>query len=322
MLIVTGGAGFIGSAVVWKLNQIGLDDNLVVDHQGSSDKWKNLVNRRWLDYVHKADFIDRLEKGEFQDITAIVHMGACSSTTERDADFLMENNFHYTLRLARYALSKGIRFVNASSAATYGDGSAGFSDDTARLTDLKPMNMYGYSKHLFDLWSIRSGALDRLVSLKFFNVFGPNEYHKQDMCSMVYKGYGQIRSTDRIRLFKSYQPSYADGGQRRDFVYVKDCVEVIAWLLDHAGVHGIFNLGTGVDRSWNDLAASLFQATKLPVRIDYIDMPEDLRDRYQYFTRAGMARLAATGCPCRFTSLEDAVSDYVVNYLEAADPYL
>jgi ADP-L-glycero-D-manno-heptose 6-epimerase len=322
MIIVTGGAGFIGSAVLWKLNNQGMDDILVVDNLGESDKWKNLVNRNYFDYIHKTEFLKRLERGDFHPVEAILHMGACSSTTERNADFLMDNNFHYTVRLAEHCLQKDIRFINASSAATYGSGAAGFSDDIKRLHGLKPLNMYGYSKHLFDVWALRSNALSRLASLKFFNVFGPNEYHKGDMCSMAFKGFFQIRQTDRIRLLKSYSPEYPDGGQRRDFVYVKDCVDVIEWLINHPAVNGIFNVGSGSDHSWNDLAAALFQAMGIPAAVEYIDMPETLKDSYQYFTKAPMDKLREAGCPLEPTPLEDAVHDYVVNYLQAEDPYL
>ncbi len=322
MIIVTGGAGFIGSAVLWKLNTQGIDDILVVDNLGESDKWKNLVNRSYLDYIHKTEFLDRLEKGDFRPVAAIIHMGACSSTTEKNADFLMNNNFHYTVRLAEYCLQKEIRFINASSAATYGNGASGFSDDIDRLHGLQPLNMYGYSKHLFDLWALRSSALNHLASLKFFNVFGPNEYHKKDMCSMAYKGFFQIRQTDHIRLFKSYHPEYPDGDQRRDFVYVKDCVDVIGWLMENPAVNGIFNVGSGQDHSWNDLAGALFQAMEIPVAVEYIEMPETLKNRYQYYTKARMDKLQAAGCPLQSTTLEDAVYDYVVNYLQKEDPYL
>lgn len=322
MYIVTGGAGFIGSAILWKLNNEGIDDILVVDDLGESDKWKNLVNRRYTDYVHKSTFLAMLAGNRFDNIDAIIHMGACSSTTERDADFLMENNFHYSTALAEYALQNHIRMINASSAATYGDGSFGFSDSLETMFKLKPMNMYGYSKHLFDLWAQRKGALNDIASLKFFNVFGPNEYHKDDMCSMVFRGFNQIRETGRLRLFKSYRPEYEDGGQRRDFVYVKDCVEAVWWLLEHSDANGVFNLGTGTDRSWNALAAALFKAMGQENHIEYIDMPDGLRDRYQYYTQAEMAKLAHAGCPITFTSLEDAVTDYIQHYLQGEDPYL
>ena len=322
MYIVTGGAGFIGSAILWKLNTQGIDDILVVDDLGQSDKWKNLVNRRYSDYLHKSKFISLLAGNTLGPIDAIIHMGACSSTTERDADFLMENNFHYSTALAEYALQNNIRLINASSAATYGDGSAGFSDSREDMLKLKPLNMYGYSKQLFDLWALRQGALNDIASLKFFNVFGPNEYHKDDMCSMVYRGFNQIRETGCLRLFKSYRPAYQDGGQRRDFVYVKDCVDVVWWLIEHPEANGVFNLGTGTDRSWNDLAAALFSAMGLELNIEYIPMPDPLQDRYQYYTRAEMQKLTQAGCPAAFTSLEAAVGDYVQNYLLMEDVYL
>ncbi len=322
MHIVTGGAGFIGSAVVWKLNQQGIDDILIVDHLGPSDKWKNLVNRRYADYMHKDMFIKKVAGGGFDQAAAIIHMGACSATTERDADYLMSNNFHYTRTLAQYSLSRDIRFINASSAATYGDGSGGFFDSSDALKTLVPLNMYGYSKHLFDLWAQRQQALGRLVSLKFFNVFGPNEYHKEDMCSVVYKSFFQVRDTGKIRLFKSYRDDYPDGGQMRDFVYVKNCVDIIWWLLEHPAVNGIFNVGHGRARTWNDLARAVFAAMSREPEIEYIEMPTALRDRYQYYTQAEMAALAAAGCPVKMTSLEDAVADYVANYLQRNDAYL
>jgi ADP-L-glycero-D-manno-heptose 6-epimerase len=322
MYIVTGGAGFIGSAVIWKLNSIGVENILVVDNLAESEKWKNLVNRRYTDYIHKSDFLEFLAKGKFNKIDALIHMGACSSTTEKNADFLMENNFHYSVSLAEFGIKKGVRFINASSAATYGDGSAGFSDSLETMKNLKPLNMYGYSKHLFDMWALRSNCLDRLASLKFFNVFGPNEYHKGNMCSLVYKGFMQARETGCIRLFKSYRKDYADGDQRRDFVYIKDCVDLIWWLVENPSVNGVFNVGTGHERSWNDLAKAVFSAMKVPVKIEYIDMPGQLRDRYQYFTKANVEKLSSSGWPARFTSLEEAVNDYVVNYLQQEDIYL
>jgi ADP-L-glycero-D-manno-heptose 6-epimerase len=316
MVIVTGGAGFIGSAVVWKLNQMGVDRILVVDNLKRSEKWRNLVNRRYWDYVHKSALPGLLDSNALGRIEAIVHMGACSSTTETDADFLMENNFHYSRELARYALARGLRFINASSAATYGDGAEGFSDDHRGLDRLKPLNMYGYSKHLFDCWASRESVLDRLVSLKFFNVFGPNEYHKGDMCSVIFKAFAQVREAGRIRLFKSYRPEVADGAQRRDFVYVKDCAELVWWFLQCPSVSGVFNVGTGRSRSWNALARSVFLAMHQPPAIDYVDMPPDLRPRYQYFTQADMRKLSALDCPVRFTELETAVGDYIGGYLQ------
>lgn len=323
MHIVTGGAGFIGSAMIWKLNRMGVDDILVVDNLATSEKWKNLVNLRYADYMHRDEFAARIAAGgDPFGVTAVVHMGACSSTTERDADFLMRNNTGYTKAVCRYALSCGARFVNASSAATYGGGEFGFSDDHAGISRLKPLNMYGYSKQLFDLWALRTGVLDKIASVKFFNVFGPNEYHKGDMKSVICKAFKQIGETGVMRLFRSHRPDYADGGQMRDFVYVKNCVDVLWWLLEHPAAGGVINIGTGIARTWNDLAAAVFAAMGREPNIEYVDMPEVIRDKYQYLTRADMGKLRALGCDIPFSSLEDAVRDYVTNYLAKDDPYL
>lgn len=323
MIVVTGGAGFIGSAFVAKLNDEGHDAVIIVDELGSSEKWKNLVRRRYADYLHKDAFLEMVIGNRVPFLVeAVVHMGACSSTTEQDADYLMENNFHYSCVLADWALEHGVRFVYASSAATYGDGSRGFSDDDRQTRELQPINMYGYSKQLFDLRVLRERLQDRVAGIKFFNVFGPNEYHKGDMTSVVFKAVHQIRETGKVRLFKSYKPEYGDGGQKRDFVYVKDCVEILWWLLKHREVNGIFNLGTGQARTWNDLIRAVFVALGRPVGIDYIEMPEALRGQYQYFTEARMDKLRAAGCPVRFRPLEDTVGDYVKNHLLNADPYL
>ena len=321
-IIVTGGAGFIGSAFVWKLNCEGIDDILVVDSLGNGEKWKNLVGLRYSDYLHKSIFLRKITSDSlFFEPEAIVHMGACSSTTERDADYLMENNYRYTRILAEWAVQRGIRFLYASSAATYGNGEAGFSDE-ADPSALRPLNIYGYSKQVFDLYARRGGLLDRIVGLKFFNVFGPNEYHKGDMASVVFKAFHQIAETGRVRLFESCRQDYADGGQMRDFVYVKDCVRVMWWLLIHPEVFGLFNLGTGKARSWNDLAEALFVALGLPPQVEYIPMPEHLRANYQYFTRSDNAQLQQAGCPLEFGSLEESVRDYTVNYLKAPVPFL
>ena len=318
------GAGFIGSAFIWKLNSEGIDDILVVDNLGESEKWKNLVNLRYTDYIHKEDFRHVLDEDMLsaENIEAVIHLGACSSTTERDADYLMENNFHYTCDLAQWAVSHDIRFIYASSAATYGNGSLGFDDDLGGIERLRPINMYGYSKQLFDLWAIKKGLIDRMVGVKFFNVFGPNEYHKEDMTSVVFKSFHQIQDTGRVRLFKSHHPDYADGGQKRDFVYVKDCVDVLWEFVRQQEVTGIFNLGTGRARTWNDLVNAVFAAMNLPPHIDYIDMPESLRGQYQYFTEARMEKLRTTGVETNFSSLEDTVADYVKNHLQAEVPYL
>jgi len=323
MIVVTGGAGFIGSVFVGKLNEEGIDDIVVVDELGTSEKWKNLVKRRYVDYIHKGVFLGMLDADRVPfPVEAIVHLGACSSTTERDADYLVENNFHCTCLLVEWALTRGIRFIYASSAATYGDGVQGFSDADETTFGLRPINMYGYSKQLFDLKVLRDGMADRVAGVKFFNVFGPNEYHKGDMSSVIFKAFHQIRETGRVRLFKSYRPEYPDGGQMRDFVYVKDCVEVLWWLLNHKEANGIFNLGTGTARTWNDLIRAVFVAMGLPLRIDYIEMPEAIRGQYQYFTEAKMEKLRAAGCPAAFAPLEESAADYVKNHLLQADPYL
>ncbi len=323
MIVVTGGAGFIGSAFVWKLNSEGIEDIVVVDRLGTSDKWKNLVNRRFVEYIHKDDFLKMVYADQVPfTVRAVVHMGACSSTTEKDADYLWTNNYLYSCRLADWAIRNGIRFLYASSAATYGDGSLGFSDDDETTVLLRPINMYGYSKQVFDLWALKRGADRHMAGLKFFNVFGPNEYHKGDMTSVVFKAFHQIRATGKVRLFKSYRPEYPDGGQMRDFVYVKDCAEAMWWLLNHREANGIFNLGSGKARTWNDLMAAVFRAMDRPPAIDYIDMPPGLNEQYQYFTEAKTDRLAGTGCPVPSTSLEDAVQDYVANHLAQRDPHL
>jgi len=323
MIIVTGGAGFIGSAFVWKLNQEGIDDILIVDRLGKTDKWKNLVNLRFVNYMHKDDFLELIYNDTVNfEVEAIIHMGACSSTTERNADYLWKNNNVYTGYLAEWAIERSIRFIYASSAATYGDGSLGFSDDHDKIKALKPINMYGYSKQVFDLRVLRHSWEDKIAGIKFFNVFGPNEYHKEDMTSMIFKAFNQINETGEVKLFKSYLPKYPDGGQLRDFVYVKDCIDVMWWLFKNPDVNGIFNLGTGKARTWNDLIKAVFSAMKKTTNIEYIEMPEALRNQYQYFTEAKMDKFKAAGCPVAFSLLEDSVRDYVVNYLQQPDPYL
>jgi ADP-L-glycero-D-manno-heptose 6-epimerase len=329
----------IGSALVWELNNLGFDEILVVDNLASTEKWKNLLKRRYLAYMHKDFFLqclkeDRLEEALEEEgalgrspgkITGIAHLGACSSTTEKDADFLMRNNVEYSKIICAYALARNIRFIQASSAATYGDGSRGFDDDPEALDSLRPLNMYGYSKHLFDLWARRTGRLEHLACVKFFNVYGPNEYHKGEMRSLAQKAVEQIEERGSMGLFRSRRRDYADGGQLRDFVYVKDCARILAVLLRSPGLNGLFNLGSGRARSWNDLAAAVFAALGREKKIEYIDMPEALRDKYQYFTQAHTERLERAlagrgGFAPR--SLEEGVSDYVRNYLTAEDRYL
>jgi len=323
MIIVTGGAGFIGSAVVWRLNQLGREDILIVDHLGSGHKWKNLDPLMFRDYLEKDEFLalialDRrtiLSGFGRNGIDAVIHLGACSSTTEQDASYLVKNNFEYTKQLAQFAVQNGIRFIYASSAATYGDGANGFSDDIGKLNELRPLNMYGYSKQLFDVWAKANGLLDRIVGLKYFNVFGPNEYHKAEMRSLVVKAYEQILSTGKMRLFKSYRDDFADGEQRRDFLFVKDAVEMTLHFLDNRNANGLFNIGSGEANTWNRLAAAIFSALGRPERIEYIDMPETIREKYQYYTCADITNMRRAGYGKPITRLEDAAKEYVQDYL-------
>lgn len=316
MIIVTGGAGFIGSAIVWRLNELGTDKIIIVDELGTDEKWKNLVGLKFEEFVHKQDFIDHIrnEKILFK-IDAILHLGANSSTTEKDADHLMTNNYRYTENLARFCLKNDVRFIYASSAATYGDGANGFDDDEKKLETLRPLNMYGYSKQLFDLWAKRHGAFNKIVGLKYFNVYGPNEYHKGDMRSVVHKAFEQIRETGKVRLFKSRKPEFKDGEQMRDFVYIKDAVDMTLYFLNKKDKNGLFNVGAGKARTWNDLVTALFKALDKEVSIEYIDLPDTIADKYQYFTEANLDKIKGTGYNSPVTSLEDGVTDYVKNYL-------
>ncbi len=316
MYIVTGGAGLIGSAVVWKLNQRGAQDILVVDHLGVSDKWRNLVPLRFSDYMEKDDFRRKILSGEFNGcrIDAVFHLGACSSTTQQDASYLIGNNFQYTKDLAAFAAARGISFVYASSCATYGDGSCGYRDDENDLERLRPLNMYGYSKHLFDLWAKRQGLLSRLTGCKFSNIYGPNELHKGEMRSVALRCFEQITSAGRVQLFRSYRSEYGDGEQMRDFLYVKDAADMMLFLYDMKAT-GLYNIGSGRAETWNKLAAAAFNALGLPTDIQYIDMPEPLRVRYQYYTKTDMTKLRALGYDREPTPLNEAVADYIHNYL-------
>jgi ADP-L-glycero-D-manno-heptose 6-epimerase len=314
-VLVTGGAGFIGSALVWALNRRGCEDIVVCDRLGTDEKWRNLTPLRFAEFVEADDLRLRLQSGALKNFDLILHMGACSSTTERDAGFLFRNNFEFTKDLAEWALAKSVRFVYASSAATYGDGSAGMEDDDSQLDKLRPLNMYGYSKYLFDLHASRAGFLKKIVGLKYFNVFGPNEDHKADMRSLVHKSFAQVQNENVIRLFKSYRKDFKDGEQKRDFLYVKDAVAMTLHLAATKKVGGLFNIGSGEARTWIDLANSVFAALGKKPKIEFIEMPEIIRDKYQYFTQADISRLRATDYKEKITSLEGAVKDYVQNYL-------
>jgi ADP-L-glycero-D-manno-heptose 6-epimerase len=315
-IIVTGGAGFIGANIVQELNARGCDDVIIVDQLRDADKWRNLVGLRFEDYVDKNDFRDAVLVDDMPwQLDAVIHMGACSATTETDADYLADNNYRYTRDLCEWCVKYGVRFVYASSAATYGDGGLGYLDDDAATPLLQPLNMYGFSKHMFDLWALRNGIINQIVGLKYFNVYGPREDHKDDMRSVVHKAHGQIRETGKVGLFKSYRDDYPDGGQVRDFVYVKDAVDVTLHFLENRDAGGLFNCGTGEARTWNDLAKATFAAMDREPDIDYIEMPDHLRGKYQYHTQADPTKLRAAGYDKPFTSLEDGVADYVRTWL-------
>ena len=318
-IVVTGAAGFIGRNVVAELNARGYDNLLLVDKLGHDEKWRNLLGLNYEDILDPDEFLSSVEKGRIAELEALIHLGACSSTTERNADFLLQNNLHYTRALCDYCVREKIRFIYASSAATYGDGSHGYRDDLAELATLRPLNMYGYSKHMFDLWARKHKLFDRIVGLKYFNVFGPFEDHKGDMRSMVAKSYEQIQKTGKVELFKSYRPDYADGEQKRDFIYVKDAVAMTLHFLECRAGGGLFNCGTGQARSWKDLTMAVFAAMKMPPQIEFIEMPEILQGKYQYFTQAPMEKMQEAGYATPFTSLEAAVADYVTNYLQARE---
>lgn len=311
-IIVTGGAGFIGSAVVWRLNELGYEDILIADRLDDTDKWKNLVPLRFADYIDGYDLLETLD--DLKDVKTVFHLGACSSTTETDADHMIRNNYQYTQDLADWSVRNEIRFIYASSAATYGDGSAGMNDGTESLNRLRPLNVYGYSKHMFDQYAARAGMFDRIVGLKYFNVFGPNEDHKGDMRSLVSKAFGQISSTGKLQLFKSGNPDYADGEFGRDFVYVKDAVDMTLHFIE-SRASGLFNVGSGRMNTWNALADAIFKALDLPKNVEFVEMPEHLRDRYQYHTKADLTRIRNAGYAADTTELDAAVADYVRNYL-------
>lgn len=318
MIIVTGGAGFIGSCIVRTLNDMGIEDIIVVDNICQSDKWMNLRNKKYIAYINRADFLARLPEFTGK-VTHVIHMGACSATTERDFDFLYENNYKYTQTLWNFCVENDSSFIYASSAATYGDGSQGF-DDKKDITCLRPMNAYGYSKHLFDLWVnkqiISGGQTPRQhVGFKFFNVYGPNEYFKGSMASVIFHTFREVSKTGRKGLFKSYKDDYEDGKQQRDFVYVKDICAVVKFTIENPQINGLYNLGSGKARSFYDLAVATFRAMGKPINIDFIDMPENLRSKYQYYTEADMDKLREAGYYADFYDLEDGVKDYVQQYL-------
>lgn len=324
MILITGGAGFIGSVLAKQLNALGHTDLVIVDKLEDSIKWKNLRGIKYLDYIHA----DELFNGDYDDLIAqtdlIFHMGACSSTTEKNMDFLMKNNVAYSQALFRFAATKNIPFIYASSAATYGAGEFGYNDNHEGISQLMPLNPYGYSKQLVDEWILKEEAKpEHWFGLKFFNVYGPNEYHKEEMRSLVHKSFEQIKSSGKVKLFKSHRPEFKDGEQLRDFIYVKDVVGAMIELADpeKAEHSGIYNLGTGVARSFLDLTKATFKSMGIAPNIEFIDMPEALRGQYQYYTQAEVDKLMNVLPGFEFTSLEAGISDYVQNYLMKANPH-
>ena len=316
-ILITGGAGFIGSALVWELNRRGCENIVVCDRLSTDEKWKNLVPLKFADYIDGNDLLNAVQHspaklGRFDHV---LHLGACSATTERDADYLMRNNYEFTKQLCQWSLANQTRFVYASSAATYGDGAHGMNDQDPDIHKLRPLNMYGYSKHLFDLHAKREGWLPSIVGLKYFNVYGPNEDHKADMRSLVHKACGQILATGKVQLFKSHRPDYQHGEQMRDFLYVKDAIRMTLHLAETPSAGGLFNLGSGKAHTWIELATAIFTALGKEPVIEFIDMPEHLQSKYQYYTCADIAKLRASGFTQDITALTEAVRDYVQGYL-------
>lgn len=322
MIIVTGGAGFIGSVLVKALNDLGREDILIVDSFRAEEKWMNLRGLKYADFVEPQLFSSLL--GELRGVEGVFHMGACSATTEKDMDFLYRNNVVFSQDLYNYCSEFDIPFCYASSAATYGAGEHGYQDDHGVVRKLRPLNKYGYSKQFFDEWVLKQEyEPSRWFGVKFFNVYGPNEYHKGRMSSVVFQAFNQIKEHGQVKLFKSYKDGYKDGEQLRDFVYVKDVVSAMIELMttEHGGTNGLYNLGTGKARSFYDLVDSTFKALELETKVEFIEMPVDIRDQYQYFTEANMDKLYKALPDFKFHSLEEGITDYVQNYLNTSNKY-
>ncbi len=320
MKIITGGAGFIGSAICWRLNTLSIKDILIVDEDTKGTKQQNLAELDFVDFIDKDSFLKKVQTGAINyKVDTIYHMGACSSTTESNMDYLIENNVEYSKSIGKWCIKNNTKYIYASSAATYGNGSEGFDDDIETIPKLKPLNKYGLSKQMFDMWVIENKLNNKFVGLKYFNVFGPNEYHKGDMRSMVNKAFSQINETGKLKLFKSLQPDYKDGEQMRDFIYVKDAVEMTLFFdpFNETGKNetGIFNIGSGATATWLDAANAVFKALGKEPKIEFIDIPENIREQYQYYSKANINKLRGAGFENKITSLDDSIEDYVKKYL-------
>jgi ADP-L-glycero-D-manno-heptose 6-epimerase len=326
MIVITGGAGMIGSMIAWHLNtELGRDDLVIADRLNPPEQWQNLVHRRYANYLDKDELPSWLENTH-EKIEAVIHMGAISATVERDFNKLVQDNIRYSQQLWNWCAAHDVPFLYASSAATYGDGSKGYGDNEDNIDALRPLNGYGYSKQFFDQWALRQvkekkGAPPQWCGFKFFNVYGPNEYHKERMASVALHSFNQFRELGTVKLFKSNNPQYEDGMQLRDFVYVKDAAAIVAYFLGRPDKSGIYNVGTGQARAFKDLATAVMASMERKPSITYMDMPQDLQGRYQYFTQADIGKLRAAGYSRPFASLEDGVTDYVKNYLMQADSY-
>jgi len=322
MIIVTGGAGFIGSCLVKTLNNLGEENILIVDNLGNDEKWKNCRKLRFRKIILIKEFNELINKNAFKEkIQVIFHLGANSSTTEKDADSLIKNNTEFTKKLIIFSINNNIKLIYASSASVYGAGDLGYDDSDEITHKLIPLNMYGFSKKLVDEWLIKNKLTNKVIGLRFFNVYGPNEYHKGEQQSIAKKGFDQIKKYGKMFLFKSYNENYKDGDFKRDFIYVKDAVEVMLFFWKNTKINGVFNVGTGQARSWNNLAKSIFNALELKPKIVYKEMPEEIRRHYQYFTEAKMDKLRKVGYKKPFFSLEEGIKDYVQNYLMKEDQY-
>jgi len=321
MIIVTGAAGFIGSVMAKSLNLDGRNDLLLVDKFTKTAKWKNVVGLKFVDFVDRDSFLDRLEKGEFKDVTMVIHMGACTDTTEFDMNYLMNVNYEYSKRLCSWCLKNNARFIYASSAAVYGDGTKGFSDNNELAMEFQPLNPYGFSKLLFDRWLINTGNVNSVVGMRFFNVFGPNEYHKNKMSSIIYRSYPMAKKEGVVRLFRSYVKNIENGDQKRDFIYIKDVLKITDFFIKNKNVCGIFNVGAGKANSFNELASALLTSLGKKPIIENFDMPDEIKNKYQYFTEADTSKLIKAGYNKGFIPFEGAIADYVQNHLQKENPY-